>query len=61
MRTTSTGIPIELCGVCGYEHPVTRKHCVSCDCPSLFIHPDTGLCVQCRQLPGQTNILEEVT
>ena len=60
MKTTPTGIPIELCRLCGYEHPVTRKHCVTCDCPTLFLDPETGLCVQCGQLPYQTSIFQEI-
>lgn len=59
-RTTPAGIEIRLCGRCGYEHPVTRRHCITCDCPSLFIDPDTNLCVQCGQLPKQTDIFQQL-
>lgn len=58
MRTTPTGVLIELCRTCGYEHPVARKHCITCTCPSLFINPGTGLCVQCGQLPQQSSIFD---
>lgn len=60
MRTTTTGIPIELCGKCGYEHPITRKHCITCNHPTLFIRDD-GICVGCNELNGQTSILEVTT
>lgn len=60
MKATQAGVEIKLCGRCGYEHPVTRKRCVTCSCPTLFIDPATGLCVQCNQLPKQTDIFEEI-
>lgn len=59
MKTTPTGIEIRLCRLCGYEHPVTRKHCVTCQHPSLFIRDD-GICVGCDQYDGQTDLLGEI-
>lgn len=35
---TQTGIPIEMCELCGRTHPITRTHCAECGAPSLFEH-----------------------
>lgn len=61
MKTTQTGIEITLCGRCGYEHPVTREHCVECAAASIFVTQETGnLCYQCQQLPNQTDIFDQL-
>lgn len=61
MKRTMTGIPIEHCRPCGYEHPVTREHCVECAAASIFVTQETGnLCYQCQQLPNQTDIFDQL-
>ena len=61
MRTTPTGMPIEHCGPCGYEHPVTTPHCANCRRASLFAAHETGLCLPCRHsLEGQTDIFQQL-
>lgn len=60
-RTTQTGIPIEHCGPCGYEHAVNRPHCVNCRRASLFAAHETGLCLPCRHsVEGQTDIFQQL-
>lgn len=58
MKRTMTGIPIEFCPTCQYEHAVTREHCANCSSASLFLDPDTKLCVPCEQLPNQLSIFD---
>lgn len=44
MTSTPTGVPIVKCDECDYEHPVTRKHCLTCGVPSAFID-GSGRCL----------------
>ncbi len=37
---TPTGIPITVCDICGFRHPVTRKHCPVCGLATLFGHEE---------------------
>lgn len=50
-ETTPTGIPYIHCTRCGITHPTNRRHCRNCDSPSMFVHPERELCLNCDKEP----------
>lgn len=44
----STVVVID-CARCQQRHPATRNHCGECNRASLFINPETGLCLTCKE------------
>lgn len=48
-KTTPTGIPYINCDYCERYHTADRDHCTGCRAASLFLEPETGLCLMCRE------------